>query len=101
MKDVLLGPVNFQGMRPQAPAVTAAEDTQDTGKTRGMQLCGGKTFVDQGLIGEKLHRPWAHHQAENLWTSIQDMAGDSWGNTSATLPSHLANKLQSVIEYHS
>jgi len=100
MKDVLLGPVNFQGMRPQAPAATAAEETPDTGKTRGMQLFGGKTFVERGLIEQTLYRPYAHHQAENLWTATQDLAGDSWGNTTSTLPGHLANKLQSVIEYH-
>jgi hypothetical protein len=100
MKDVLLGPVNFQGMRPQVPAV-ATEESQDTGKAHGMQLSNGKTFVDRGLIEQQLYRPYAHHQAENLWTATQEMVGESWGNVSATLPGHVANKLQSVIEYHS
>ena len=96
----MLGPVNFQGMRPQASAPTEPEATQEKAKPAGTQL-SGKTFVERGLIEQQLYRPYVHHQAENLWTSVQDMTGDSWGNTAATLPNHLASKLQSVIDYHS
>ncbi len=96
----MLGPVNFQGMRPQATAPTAPEVAPEPVKPAGMQL-SGKTFVERGLVEQQLYRPYAHHQAENLWTATQDMAGDSWGNTGATLPNHLASKLQSVIDFHS
>ena len=98
----MLGPVNFQGMaRPQASAPVAPAEDKPAHNTHGMQVFGGKTFVDKGLIEQQLYRPYSHHQAENLFTATMDMAGDSWGNTTGTLPSHIANKLQSVVDYHS
>ena len=101
MKQLLLGPVNFQGMsRPQVTAATAQDEAPATSNTRGLQVFGSKTFVDKGLIEQQLYRPYVHHQAENLWTATQEMAGDSWGNTAAMLPGHISNKLQSVVDYH-
>ena len=102
MNQLLLGQVSFPGMsRPKASAASSGGEAPEGGPTHGLQVFGSKTFVDRGLIEQQLYRPYAHHQAENLWTATQEMAGESWGNTGAALPGHVANKLQSVIEYNS
>ena len=92
-----LGPISFQGMRPKPPApAPAASETPVV--VDGLQFSTGNVVAHQGLIDGILHRPYAHHQAENLWCATMDMIGPQWG--SGTLPGHIAKNLRAIQEYH-
>jgi hypothetical protein len=94
-----LGPISFQGMRPQ-PAAGASQSNAAPAPAAvdGLQLHAGNAVANQGLIESVLHRPYAHHQAENLWCAMMDMVGPQWGGN--TVPPHIAKNLRAIQEYH-
>lgn len=84
-------------MRPQRPAA-ASETAPAPAAAEGLQFHTGNTVANQGLIDGILHRPYAHHQAENLWCAMMDMVGPQWGG--GTVPQHIARNLRAIQEYH-
>lgn len=88
-------------MRAQPPAGAANTNEAPTPVvTDGLQLHAGNAVANQGLIESILHRPYVHHQAENLWCAMMDMVGPQWGTTSSAMPQHIAKNLRAIQEYH-
>lgn len=64
------------------------------------QPSDSKPLPNRQLIEQHLHRPYMHHQAENLISAVFDMMGPNGGSTPETIPGHIANRLQSIKTYH-
>ena len=90
---MILGPVNFQDMRPARPLPVAAPPAEEK---PGMAI-EGRTLVDRGLVESVLWRPYTHHQAENLFNATQDMVGTQY-DVKRSVPDHIARRLQGINE---